>query len=301
MHVGDFQTALEVFDRKGSINWSATQDAARDGLVSKYAGDSIGEPGGKRFVFAYTNADVDAINRDIRAVRKERGELGADFILKTKDEPQAFSFGDRVQFTGNARYKSARDLGFTNGVVGTVRDIDGLRMTVELDGKKSSKSRIVSFTVGDNTQAGQFNTFRHGYAGTIYKGQGRTLDQTYLYHSRHMRSAASYVALTRHHERTTVFVARETAADLRQLSEQMARVDDRRAASQFYRKEVRINERAQLSNEPQNAAEERHARSMKSYSGLSNSENVTGGIATETDRSRGGRPRPAAGHSGYMH
>ena len=179
MHAGDFQAALKVFDRKGAINWSPTQDAARDALVSKYAGDSVVEPGGKRFVFAYTNADVDALNCDIRAVRKERGEIGVDHILKTKDGPQTFAIGDRVQFTGNARYKSARDLGFTNGVVGTVRDIDGFRMMVELDGKKNGKPRMVSFTVGDNTQAGQFNTFRHGYAGTIYKGQGRTLDQTY--------------------------------------------------------------------------------------------------------------------------
>jgi Ti-type conjugative transfer relaxase TraA len=260
MHAGDFETALEVFERKGSIHWSLTQDAARDALVSKYAGDSIGKSGGKRFVFAYTNAEVDAINRDIRAVRKERGELGVDHILKTKDGPQAFAAGDRIQFTGNARRKSLRDLGFTNGVVGTVRDIDGLRMTVELDGKKNGKPRMVSFTVGDNTQAGQFNTFRHGYAGTIYKGQGRTLDQTYLYHSKHMRSASSYVALTRHREHTTVFVARETTADIRQLARQMARIDDRRAAAQFHHEEVLTNERAQPSAERQKPNDERQRK-----------------------------------------
>ena len=49
MHAGDFQAALEVFDRIGSIHWSLSQDATRDALVSKYAGDSMGEPGGKRF------------------------------------------------------------------------------------------------------------------------------------------------------------------------------------------------------------------------------------------------------------
>ena len=31
-----------------------------------------------------------------------------------------------------------------------------------------------------------FDEFRHGYAGTIYRGQGKTLDQTYLYHSEHL-------------------------------------------------------------------------------------------------------------------
>jgi ATP-dependent exoDNAse (exonuclease V) alpha subunit len=109
------------------------------------------------------------------------------------------------------------------------------------------------------TTAGQFNTFRHGYAGTIHRGQGRTLDQTYLYHSRYMRSTSSYVALTRHREHTTIFVARETAADLGRLTRQMARVDDRRAASQFHEAGL-VNERAETSTARQNPADERQRK-----------------------------------------
>ena len=70
-----------------------------------------------------------------------------------------------------------------------------------------------------------------------HKGQGRTLDQTYLYHSEHWRTATSYVALTRHRENVTLFVATETARDLGRLARQMARVDDCRAASQFHTQE----------------------------------------------------------------
>jgi hypothetical protein len=55
--------------------------------------------------------------------------------------------------------------------------------------------------------------------------------QTYLYHSEHWRSAASYVALTRHRDKAEVFVARNTAPNLKQLAYQMARVDNRKAAS----------------------------------------------------------------------
>ena len=78
--------------------------------------------------------------------------------------------------------------------------------------------------------ASDFIGFRHGYAGTIYKGQGKTLDHTYLYHTHHWRSAASYVALTRQRETAQVFVARETAHDAAQLARQMAR-EDIKAAS----------------------------------------------------------------------
>jgi hypothetical protein len=87
---------------------------------------------------------------------------------------------------------------------------------------------------GTRSESGEFGQFRYGYAGTIYKGQGRTLDQSYLYHSEHWRSASSYVALTRHRKDVSLFVATETARDLGQLARQMGRVDDCRAASQFY-------------------------------------------------------------------
>ena len=75
-----------------------------------------------------------------------------------------------------------------------------------------------------------FEGFRHGYAGTIYKGQGKTLDRTYLYHTEHWRSAASYVALTRQRESAQVFVARETARDAGQLARQMGRGEVRAAS-----------------------------------------------------------------------
>ncbi len=76
----------------------------------------------------------------------------------------------------------------------------------------------------------EFEGFRHGYAGTIYKGQGKTLDRTYLYHTEHWRSAASYVALTRQRESAEVFVARETVRDAGQLARQMARGEVRAAS-----------------------------------------------------------------------
>ena len=95
-------------------------------------------------------------------------------------------------------------------------------------GSTGPQPKTISF------DAAAFDEFRHGYAGTIYRGQGKTLDQTYLYHSEHWRSAASYVALTRHRDKTELFVARNTAKDLDTLARQMARTDERRAASMFH-------------------------------------------------------------------
>jgi Ti-type conjugative transfer relaxase TraA len=220
MSEGNFHDALAMYEAKGAIHWTRNQDQARAILVKRWAADTETEPEKTRFVFAYTNIDVAQLNADLRSVRRARGELGPDFIVPTADGDQTFARGDRLQLTGTN--KSA---GLYNGMIGTVEEIKGTEITVKLDGRLA---QVRTF------DAEQFPNFRHGYAGTIYRGQGRTLDQSYLYHSEHWRSAASYVALTRHRDKAELFVATNTARDIRQLARQMARVDDRRAASHFF-------------------------------------------------------------------
>jgi Ti-type conjugative transfer relaxase TraA len=220
MAEGNFHDALTRYDAKGSITWTRTQDEARAALVKEWAKDSAAEPAKSRFVFAYTNADVDQLNADLRGVRLARGELGASHEIDTAHGRLAFAAGDRVQITATDKKR-----GLANGNAGTVQAIDGKTLTVKLDGRAAK-------TVEIDTEA--FQGVRHGYAGTIYKGQGRTLDQTYLYHSEHWRSAASYVALTRHRDKAALFVAKNTAPDVKQLARQMARVEEHRAASHFH-------------------------------------------------------------------
>lgn len=219
MAEGNFSDAVAIYEKKGAITWTRTQEEARARLVRCWTADTNAAPDKSRFVFAYTNTDVDALNRDLRDVQRRRGILGEDREFETTHGKRAFATGDRVQFTATDKKR-----GIMNGAAGNIVAIDGNEITLQLDGKQE---RQLTF------DAGEFKGFRHGYAGTIYKGQGRTLDQTYLYHSEHWRSAASYVALTRHRDKAELFVARNTAADVKQLARQMARVDDRRAASNF--------------------------------------------------------------------
>jgi DNA transposition AAA+ family ATPase len=219
MAEGNFSDAIAIYEKKGAITWTRTQEEARAMLVRRWTADTIADPEKLRFVFAYTNADVDALNRDLRQVQRQRGVLGEDREFDTAHGKVNFAVGDQLQFTATDKKR-----GIMNGAAGQVAAIEGNAVTLQLAGKQP---RQLTF------DAAEFKGFRHGYAGTIYKGQGRTLDQSYLYHSEHWRRAASYVALTRHRDKTELFVATNTAADAKQLARQMARVDDRRAASHF--------------------------------------------------------------------
>ena len=219
MAEGRVDQALGAFVKARALHWSGTQEEARKALVDRWAGDTLVAPGKSRFVFAYTNADVDALNADLRDVRKARGELGEGVMLQTRHGAAEFAVGDRVQFTDTVK----RD-GIHNGAVATITAID----------KTGRVSAALDRPVGERTSvawsAKDFDGFRHGYAGTIYKGQGKSIDETYLYHSHHWRQAASYVALTRQRISARIFAATETARDLGVLARQMRRHEVRDAS-----------------------------------------------------------------------
>jgi Ti-type conjugative transfer relaxase TraA len=139
MHEGDFKTGLGIFDRQGAIQWAKGQDENRAALVRQWADDSAAEPGKRRFIIAYTNREVDELNAAARAARKERGQLGEDVTLQTKDGPQIFATGDQIILTANARSKAQKEAGLFNNSMGTIaaikEDERGHVVTVRLDAK----------------------------------------------------------------------------------------------------------------------------------------------------------------------
>ena len=238
MHEGEFLEALQTFEQKGGIHWTDRQSDTLKDMAARYTADVAATPDKRRFMFAYTNKDVASLNQHARALHRERGELGEDHSLATAPGAAQFATGDRIQFTGNGRTKAEKNAGLTNGRVGTVTalEIDDhgkARVSVELDVAKGDKPQTVSFIVGEDSKAGEFNSFKHGFAGTIYRGQGRTLDEAYVGHSAQWRSSAAYVALTRHREAVHIFAARETVKDLETMAQGMARAENKRAATAY--------------------------------------------------------------------
>lgn len=249
---GRFAEAVSAFDRAGAITWTEKQEDARAALVAAWTRDAVDHPGASRFVFAYTNSDVDALNAELREVYRTRGALtGADVEFDTKHGKAAFAIGDRVQFTDTDKRRH-----IYNGNAGTITGLNGLtgEITARLDAAGGAAREVTWF-------AGEFEGFRHGYAGTIYKGQGKTLDRTYLYHTEHWRAAASYVALTRQRDSAQVFVARETARDANHLARQMARGEVRAASVAWATPEEAAKERAERQPDP--AAAERTAERIR--------------------------------------
>lgn len=59
----------------------------------------------------------------------------------------------------------------------------------------------------------QFQSFDHGYAVTIHKSQGITVDKTYVLASRSMDDPLAYVAMSRHRKDMRLYVCAEDRPD----------------------------------------------------------------------------------------
>ncbi|MCA7121344.1 MAG: hypothetical protein LGL72_18585, partial [Acidibrevibacterium sp.] len=157
---------LEDYEAHGLIHWQEDLEEARATLLERWSADTETSRG-KRFVFAYTNEEVRRLNDALQAIEITRGRVRDCITLETERGTLSVGVGDRIAFRGTWKPK-----GIYAGALATVASIEGTRMTV-----RSDRGREIVF---DNRE---FTNIDLGYAGTIYRGQGKTLDQTYLLHT----------------------------------------------------------------------------------------------------------------------
>lgn len=190
---GRVAEALEPYRACGSVTHGETRDASLEALVETYAMDVAADgPEVSRLAFAHKRKDVFALNQSIRAALRDRDDPPSETLFRTDTGQRAFAKEDRIVFTRNDK-----DIGVKNGMLGTVHTARDGKMKVALDG---DTQRIVSF------DPLVFKSFDHGYAVTIHKSQGATVDQAYVLASRTMDKHLAYVAMTRHRSDMRLFV-----------------------------------------------------------------------------------------------
>lgn len=209
---------LAAYADHGAVRFSETLDEAVKEIVSDVVADMRERPEGSRIVLAHRRADVRELNEAIREARQERGELArgaeaGEVSFLTNDGERKFSDGDRIIFLENNR-----DLGVKNGMLGVVAGVSEGRLVARLDSAKGpGQGREVSVSMAD------YAAIDHGYATTIHKSQGATIDRAYVLASDRMDRHLSYVAMTRHREEATLYAGRDEFKDLAALSERLSR------------------------------------------------------------------------------
>src|SRR5271157_1193864 len=210
--------ALDTYLEKGRIIAEATLDTAKARLVSEWAQHTIKNPDTSTLILAYTNRDVFELNAMARDYLKAVGQIGArEYPIQTERGPRQFAEGERIIFLRNER-----SMGVKNGSLGTVLKIDDHSMAVRLD-----TGPAVYF---DTTK---YRDLDYGYAATIHKTQGITVDRSFVLATDHFDKHTTYVALSRHRDDVTLSYSGDHFKDFTELKDVCGRERTKHLVADF--------------------------------------------------------------------
>ncbi len=211
--------AINAYADHGMVHTAETREQARSDLVERWDRDRQANPDASRIILTHTNAEVRELNEAARDRMRAAGELGDDVRVKTERGDRPFASGDRIMFLRNER-----GLEVKNGTLGTVEQVNQQGMTVRTD-----DGRNVAFDMKDYAHVD------HGYAATIHKAQGMTVDRGHVLATPGMDRHSSYVGMTRHRDGLALHYGRDDFKDDAQLARTLSRERAKDMASDYAR------------------------------------------------------------------
>jgi ATP-dependent exoDNAse (exonuclease V) alpha subunit len=186
------KSALQAYIDHGHIYETETYNDAKRDLVEAWKRALHQDE--SKIILAYRNKDVADLNEISRKEMQKAGLVSnTEFTFQTVKGKKQFAAGDRLMFLRNEY-----SIGVKNGSLGTVEYIENGTIQVRLD---------TGETIAFDTE--HYNEFNHGYAATVHKTQGVTVDRTFVLGSKYFDKHSTYVAMSRHRKDVRLFVSRD--------------------------------------------------------------------------------------------
>ena len=219
--------AIQAYETRGMVHAAQTREAVRSDLIARWDRDRQASPGDTRIILTHTNDEVRALNEAARGRLRDADDpsagagqrLGKDVLVETERGERQFASGDRIMFL-----KNERSIGVKNGTLGTIEQVTPQRMAVRID-----DGRTVTFDTKD------YAHIDHGYAATIHKAQGMTVDRAHVLATPGMDSHSAYVALSRHRERVDLHYGHDDFTDRLRLVRTLGRERTKDMSSDYAR------------------------------------------------------------------
>lgn len=188
---GKVGAALRAYDQAGMVHGRWSRDDAINALIEDWNHDLAQDK--TALILAHRRADVRLLNQRARAKLLERGLLKESFAFTTEDGDRSFAAGDQIVFLRNEG-----SLGVKNGMLAKVVEAAPGRVVAEIGSGEDLRQVTVEQRFYTNID--------HGYATTIHKAQGATVDTVKVLASRTLDRHLAYVALTRHRDAVGLYV-----------------------------------------------------------------------------------------------
>jgi hypothetical protein len=211
--------AIHAYDNHGMVHEAQTREQAREDLIDRWDRDRQASPDKSRIILTHTNDEVRVLNEAARMRMRVASDLGKEVRVTVERGDRGFASGDRVMFLQNERSLSVK-----NGTLGTIEQVSAQSMTVQTD-----EGRSVHFDLKD------YNRIDHGYAATLHKSQGMTVDHTHVLATPGMDAHGTYVALSRHRDGMELHYGRDDFVGHDRLARTLSRDRPKDMASDYER------------------------------------------------------------------
>lgn len=229
---GNVGKAVAAYQSNGKMVGCELKAEAVTNLIADWNRDY--DPAKSTLILAHLRRDVRMLNELARAKLIERGIIEQGFAFKTADGKRHFAAGDQIVFL-----KNEGSIGVKNGMLGKVVEAAPGRIVAVIGEGEHLRQVIVEQRF--------YNNVDHGYATTVHKSQGATVDRVKVLASLSLDRHLTYVAMTRHREDLGVYFGRRSFAKAGGLVEILSRKNSKEttldyAGGSIYRQALRFAE-----------------------------------------------------------
>ncbi|PSS59978.1 Ti-type conjugative transfer relaxase TraA [Ensifer sp. NM-2] len=229
---GNVRKAVDAYTAHGRMIGLRLKDEAVETLIADWNRDY--DPAKTTLILAHLRRDVRMLNDMARAELVERRILDEGFAFRTEDGHRNFAPGDQIVFL-----KNEGSLGVKNGMLGKVIGAAQNRIVAEI-GEGEHRRQVT-------VEQRFYNNLDHGYATTIHKSQGATVDRVKVLASLSLDRHLTYVAMTRHREDLRVYFGSRSFAFAGGLIKILSRKNAKETTldyekATFYRQALRFAE-----------------------------------------------------------
>ena len=194
---GNVEKALTAYDANVRITGTRLKAEAVERLIGDWNHDY--DQSKTTLILAHLRRDVRMLNIMAREKLVERGIVGEGHVFKTADGIRQFDVGDQIVFL-----KNETSLGAKNGMIAHVVEVASNRI-VAVVGEGDQRRQVI-------VEQRFYSNLDHGYATTIHKSQGATVDRVKVLASLSLDRHLTYVAMTRHREDLQLYYGRRSFA-----------------------------------------------------------------------------------------
>lgn len=212
--------ALDRYQDNGHIYEYETRNEAINAIIDKWNLYQQESPEKISMMMAYRNKDVMELSLKARHKLIEQGKLvdkNSITVKTAKFKELDFAINERIMFLQNDN-----DIDVKNGLMGNIEAINNSVMTVKMD-----RGDRIAFDTNN------YNDIGYGYASTVHKLQGETVDKSFVLATPHFDRFITNVAMDRHRDSVELHYGKDDFVSYENLKRTLSRGESKILAVEF--------------------------------------------------------------------